>query len=258
MTDIDTDTTKLDHVTEGSGPPLVLLHPIGLDLTIWEDLSRRLRTDFTVIRVSALGHGRSADAKADATLRDFAHETAVLLRRLGLGPYHLLGASFGGGITLTLALAHPDLVRTVMLIGSAASVPEQARAILRGRGEAAAGGMTAIADETMSRWFSASFLAAGKAAPVHDRLLRNRPSNWNASWRALADLDLGDALPGIDVPVLVGTGSEDVSAPPSVARAIAEAIGGAAYFEVAGGMHLWFVEDPDRLAREVRQFLAAH
>ena len=41
----------------GRGEPLVLLHGVGLDHTLWDDLAPLLAPDFEVLRYDLLGHG---------------------------------------------------------------------------------------------------------------------------------------------------------------------------------------------------------
>ncbi len=74
---------------------------------------------------------------------------------------------------------------------------------------------------------------------------------------ALADMDLTPRLPALKKKVLVMCGELDQTTPPALARALAEAIPGARYREIAGSGHCPMLEQPQALVAEVQAFLAA-
>ena len=68
----------LHHVIDGTGRPVVLLHPVGLDLTFLQPLAVRLASHCRVMRMDLRGHGRSPLTPLARGLEDFAddvHET---------------------------------------------------------------------------------------------------------------------------------------------------------------------------------------
>jgi pimeloyl-ACP methyl ester carboxylesterase len=75
--------------------------------------------------------------------------------------------------------------------------------------------------------------------------------------RALRDRrDATEALPGIDVPVLVVCGEHDAITPPAECRRLAEVLPRGRYVEIAGAGHLSALERPDAFAAAVRAFAA--
>ena len=70
----------LHHMTEGSGPPVLLLHPIGLDLTSWRPVAERLAEGFTVHAFDQKGHGLSPAVSQGYRLTDYADDTARSLK----------------------------------------------------------------------------------------------------------------------------------------------------------------------------------
>jgi pimeloyl-ACP methyl ester carboxylesterase len=92
----------------GSGPPLVLLHGIGLHWQSWRPVIDRLTYSFDVIACDSPGFGRSAPLPADVepTIPAYAEAFGEFFRELSLARPHVAGNSMGGAIALELARAH--------------------------------------------------------------------------------------------------------------------------------------------------------
>jgi pimeloyl-ACP methyl ester carboxylesterase len=101
----------LNHVRRGSGEPLVLIHPLGGELVVWEPVLERLARDRDVIAVDLPGFGGSRPLSngAAATPRVLARSVASFLDELGLGQVHVAGNSLGGWVALELAKANRAL-----------------------------------------------------------------------------------------------------------------------------------------------------
>ena len=98
----------LNHKIDGDGPNVVFLHPIGLDLTCWDDVVKALGRRYRALRVDLRGHGSSPAAAPGTTLADYAEDVHALLSQLKFTPTAVVGLSFGGMITQELGLAHPE------------------------------------------------------------------------------------------------------------------------------------------------------
>jgi pimeloyl-ACP methyl ester carboxylesterase len=100
---------------EASGRPLVLLHGglLNIDLS-FGDLLPGLSAARQVIATELQGHGRTADIDRDLDLGLLAGDVAALLDHLGVAQADVLGFSLGGGVTVQLALDHPDRVGRII------------------------------------------------------------------------------------------------------------------------------------------------
>ncbi|NTU83455.1 MAG: alpha/beta fold hydrolase, partial [Chloroflexales bacterium] len=78
---------------------------------------------FQVIAADLRGHGRSAKPRVRYSIPQLAGDMAGLLRALGAAPAHVIGLSLGGMVALELALSHPDLVRSLVIINSGPEAP---------------------------------------------------------------------------------------------------------------------------------------
>ena len=102
----------------GEDDPVVLLHG-GLGSS--DDLAPQgeaLAASHRVVAFDRRGHGRTADRADPFSYAAMADETVAVLESVVGGPAHLVGWSDGGIVALHVALARPDLVRSLVLIGA--------------------------------------------------------------------------------------------------------------------------------------------
>ncbi|QPC42735.1 alpha/beta fold hydrolase [Kaustia mangrovi] len=209
-----------DHATRvfdsgGDGPPMVLLHALGLDWRMWSHVIPLLTPHYRVIAFDLRGFGRATFAPQVRDLAHYAEDVADLLDRLELPQAHVAGLSLGGSIALELALRRPDLVEGLTVIAATAwSFPafeERARA-------AETAGMEAQVVPSLARWFRASDLARNGWAVRYARncVRRASISDWSAAWRTLAGISLDGRLGDIRTPIRIIAGESDQSTPPSL------------------------------------------
>ena len=247
---------RLNYEVEGQGPAVLLLHPVGLDLTWWEPQVEALRSEFQMLRMDFRGHGKSAIAPPPYALADFAADAHGLLGALRIGSAHVIGLSLGGMVAQVLALDYPEDVRSLVLSNTLCTLPAEAWQAMRARGEAAEqGGMAAVVQPTIERWFTRGFLDSPVVTRCRQHLLAHDVGAWASSWRAIADLDTLTRLGEIHVPTLVMTGDADVSTPLAAAQVIANAIPGAILKVMAGAPHMAPYEKPEIFNRLVLEFL---
>ena len=107
---------------EGSGEPLLLLHGGLVTIETWENQRAALAERFHVYLPERRGHGRTPDVPGPTGYDLMAADTAAFMQALGIQSAHAVGWSDGGNVALELALAWPQLVRKMVLIGAAADV----------------------------------------------------------------------------------------------------------------------------------------
>jgi pimeloyl-ACP methyl ester carboxylesterase len=99
---------------DGSGPPLVLLHPGGADSRAFEGNLSGLAGRFRVDRPDRRGHGRTPDVAGPISYDQMATDTIAFLEQVVGGPAYLVGHSDGAPVALLVALERPDLVRRLV------------------------------------------------------------------------------------------------------------------------------------------------
>lgn len=248
--------TKLNYEILGHGPHVVLLHPVGLDLTFLSPLANALKGSFTVLSVDQAGHGKSGIDRTSSTLGDYADDLHALLGELNFAPAALIGFSFGGMVAQAFALKYPEEVSALVLSACPSTLSAENRPISRARGDdARKRGMADVLEATLDRWFTKPFRAARRDAPSRERLLANNVEGWAQAWHAIGGIDNLPRLPTVKAPTLCIAGEVDKSSPPEIVKTIANAIPGARYAELAGAPHMLFIEQPDAVARLAGNFL---
>jgi 3-oxoadipate enol-lactonase len=238
----------------------VLAHALGCDLSMWGELATHLADHGRVVRYDQRGHGRSAPAVGPLTMASLADDAAGLIDELGLGPVVWIGLSMGGMVGQELALRHPAKVEGLVLANTTSGYPPEARdgwaqriAAIRG------GGLEAIVDVALQRWFHEGFRTARPEVVVHwrARVLACDAASYIACCQAIAEVDTTSRLPRITAPTLVIAGALDQGTPPAMARTIAGRIPGARLDTLEDASHLSVLEQPEAFRRTLDDGLLA-
>jgi 2-hydroxymuconate-semialdehyde hydrolase len=106
----------------GSGEPLVMIHGFGGSTYSWRQVMPMLAQDYRVIALDLRGFGFT-ERPADLELYTRDAQVHLILRvldELEIDRAHLMAHSYGGGLAMTLAVRHPDRVRSLVLADSTA------------------------------------------------------------------------------------------------------------------------------------------
>ncbi len=238
---------------------VVLIHAVGHDLTYWDRQIEALSVSYNVVAFDLPGHGRSATSSLGWSFSYAANVVDQLISQLSASPIHLIGISFGGMIAQVIALNRPEIIRSLTLIGTAPSFPEEVRKGMRARAELVrAQGMTAVVESSLQRWFTQE--TRERRPDITDRLtktlLGDDAATHAAIWEIISGLDLDDRLSEISCPTLVLVGEKDPSTPPAVASHLAGAIKGSCLIVVPDASHIVTVEAPSAVNTALLSFLA--
>jgi 3-oxoadipate enol-lactonase len=247
---------------ELDGPPdapvVTLSHSLATDLGMWEPQMAALLPRFRVLRYNTRGHGGTDAPPAPYSLDELAEDAHALLTALGVERTHFVGLSMGGMVGQTLALAHPEMLRSLVLSDTRGAMPRETWPLWDERVETArTAGMQAHVEPTLARWFTRGFIEAHP--PVIDavrEMIRATPVEGYAGCiRAIREFDLLERLPAITASTLILLGDEDQGAPPQAARAIQERIPGAELVVIESASHLSNIEQPEQFNRALLAFL---
>jgi 3-oxoadipate enol-lactonase len=116
------DASKIYYETFGDGSlyPIILIHPIGGNIDIWEhEIQFILKKGFRVIAYEIRGHNRSSmGGKRDFTLYDLSEDLHMLVEELKIKKCTLVGHSIGGAIASLYAKQHLRNVDAIIFINS--------------------------------------------------------------------------------------------------------------------------------------------
>lgn len=208
-------------------PVLMLAHSLGQDHGMWDLQVAALSEHFRVLRYDVRGHGASGAPPGDYRIEQLGNDALALADALGIDRFAFCGVSLGGMIGQWLAAHAGGRVTAAVLANTSARADRDGMETRRRT--VLAGGIAAVADTVMGRFFSHRLLARDTAAVATSRrtLLATSPEGYAGCCAAIRDMDQTGALAQIRIPVLVISGDFDVSLPwaghgEPLARGIAE------------------------------------
>jgi 3-oxoadipate enol-lactonase len=242
----------------GGAPVLAFINSLGTDFRIWDDVADILTPDVSVLAYDKRGHGLTGQAGGVRSIDDHVDDLAGLLDHLGIEEAVLCGLSIGGLIAQGFVARRPQAVRGLILCDTAAKIGT-AQSWNARIATVECGGIEAIADSVMEKWFTPAFHRDRPAdlAGYRTMLVRQPAAGYVGSCVALREADYTQAVRAISVPTLCVVGDQDGSTPPELVREAAALIPGARFEIIAGAGHIPCVEQPEALASLIRGFIAS-
>ncbi|GAB2753919.1 hypothetical protein GCM10027174_31610 [Salinifilum aidingensis] len=215
-------------------PAAVCLHGAGVSSRELLPLVAALSAHRQTWAVDLPGHGASARAEPPRSVAEFSEHVRDFLTAAGLAPVHLLGCSFGCQITADLAVRHPELVHSCVLI--APTVDPVARGFVRQLGRWARNGRHE--PPALSALVLRDYIDAG-------------PRRIAAAFRSALTDRIEDKLPRITVPALVLRGEHDAIVPRSWAEEATRLLPRGHLTRWPGSGHMVPFRDPGGVADHV-------
>ena len=240
---LQTGDVRTYYEVHGTGDPLVLLHGGLCTVETFDGLTPLLAERFRVVVPERRGHGRTADVAGPITYRVMAADTVALLDALGIAGAHLVGWSDGAVVAVHVALARPDLVRRMVLIGQ----PMNQDGLPPGAHE-----MLANIAEVLPPMLAELYGAVSPDGHEHFAVIVEKLAG---EWRTEPSFTL-EELATIAAPCLVMLGDDDLITV-AHADALRRTIPGSQLAVVPGATHALPMEQPDLVARLAVDFLVA-
>jgi pimeloyl-ACP methyl ester carboxylesterase len=245
---------QVEYDQHGAGAPLLLIHSLLTELTVFDLVLPRLARERRVTRINLPGFGASSAVELGSVAEHADHVAHVMAALELAQDTTVFGNGFGAFVALELAIRHGRRFGRLIVADTLAAFPEPARLPFRAMAErVSGGGMAAVLDTAIARMFPAAFaerhpeiIAARKAA-----LGAVDPQCFARACLALAALDLTPKVSSIKNATLVLCGALDQTTPPALARELAQKIPGARYEEIAGSGHCPMLEQPEVLVAKI-------
>lgn len=242
----------------GSGPPVVVIPPAAQNIEVaWEWLGLRTMFERFGSFCDYLHYDKRGTGSSDRTIRvphvdDRVDDLRAVMDAAGVERAHLFGASEGGVTTLLFAAAYPHRVASLIFVGSGARLfvgdilTEEARAeqieqrieFARRWGTDESWSVDLFAPSLRdSKEFRSWFSRYERLSAGHDSLQQ--------LFIEMLDMDAREAVPHLDMPMLVMHRTGDAAMPLELGRELADLAPQATLIEIPGVDHFGFVGDID-------------
>ena len=250
------DGVSLHVRDEGSKAAQVLMlsNSLGTDIRVWELMLKHLTGSYRIVRYDKRGHGLSDCPDAPYSMDQLVSDAETIADTLQLNNIHFVGLSIGGLIGQGLAAKRPELIRSLVLMDTAAKIGtaamwEERIAVLR------KGGLAGMADAILDRWFTKPLRQNKNDLAVWRNMVMRTPlEGYIACCHAIAGADLRESTASLQMPVMGIAGDKDVATPPLVVEETVKLCGGR-FSLVEGAGHLPCVEQPKITAQLIEEFI---
>ncbi|WP_120500864.1 alpha/beta fold hydrolase [Roseovarius sp. EL26] len=235
-------------------PALILAHPLGFDQQVWDGIRPLLPEGLRVIAYDCRGHGASDCPAPPYSMGALVRDAEGLLDHLEIRDCVFLGSGVGGLVAQGLAVKRLELIRALVLCGTAAKIGLPAHWQVR-IDQVEEDGIDAIATAVLTRSFSRKFMASCDLQHWHQTLLGQNPQGYIGCAQAISGTDFYTPTSGLRLPTLGMVGSDDRITPPDLMRETVDLVPGSQFHLIRGSGHLPYVEQPAECANIVTGFL---
>jgi pimeloyl-ACP methyl ester carboxylesterase len=247
--------------------PVVLIHAGVADRGMWDASWPQLTGERDVVRLDLRGFGDSGTRPAGAV----SHPEDVLdaLSELGVDRCHMVGASFGAGVAVEVALSRPAAVASLLLAAPGGSLFAELTPSLRvfidaERAALERGDLDAAVEANLAWWVEGTRRSAAQVDPAlreQVRRMQRRAFEVTADWDDVEERELDPPALGrlgeIGVPVLVLVGGLDLDVVHDAAGRVAAGIAGVSRVDWPDAGHLPSLEYPAAFAGLLRDWVSA-
>lgn len=266
MTQRTTTGIAYDRAGPRAGPTLVLLHAGVADRRMWDPQWPALSAEHDVLRLDLRGYGES-DERPDGALSPLG-DVLDTLDGLGVERCALVGASFGAGVAVEVALTRPTLAASLLLVAPGGSLIAEVTPSLRAFSDAegaalSAGDVDAAVEANLACWVDGPQRGPGDVDPeLRERFgaMQRRAFEVTAGWGDVEEDEMDppalDRLVEITAPTLVLLGALDLDVIHDAAARVVAGVTGARRVDWPDVAHLPSMEHPDDFTCLVQGWLA--
>ncbi len=176
------------------GAPVVFSNSLGTDFRLWDKVVALLPPGLRIIRYDKRGHGLSECPDGPYAMGALVTDAEKLLEHLNVRDCVFVGLSIGGMIAQGLAVKRLDQVRAMVISNTGAKIGT--KDMWQERMDAVrAGGIEALADATMERWFSAAFRETAEFYAWRNMLVRTPAEGYLGCSAAIQGTDFSQQPP---------------------------------------------------------------
>lgn len=257
-----------DRAGPRGSPTVVLVHAGVADRRMWDPQWPALITQFDAVRLDLRGYGDSTTRPRDA--QSPVDDVVDTLSCLGVERCAMVGASFGAGVAVEVALTRPALVGSLLLVAPGGSLIAEATPALRAFFDAESAALdaddvNAAVEANLAYWVEGPSRASGDVAPgvrASVGAMQRRAFEITAGWDDVEENEIEpsalERLADITAPTLVLLGDLDLAAIHDAAARVVAGIPGARRVDWPDVVHLPSMERPSDFLFLLQRWLADH
>jgi 3-oxoadipate enol-lactonase len=260
---IEANGIQINYELSGNqdAPVVVMCHSLACSMVMWQPQMEVLEPHFRVLRIDMRGHGDSEVTQGVYTLELLAADVIGLLDVLKIDTAHFVGLSIGGMIGQCLGLDYPDRFQSLTLCDTSPMLPDEAKPLFQERMDLAqSGGMQALVESTLERWFTPPYRAQNPPAigMIRDQILATPVAGFNGCSHAIMGLNYLDRLSEVKLPTLIIVGEHDPGTPVEASEAIHAQISNSKLVVLSSAAHLSNIEQAEAFNAHLLDFLQTH
>ena len=226
-------------------PVVVLSHSLACSMVMWRPQLDLLEPHFQVLRYDTRGHGGSDAPPGPYTLEQLIDDAIGILDQLDFDRVYWVGLSMGGMIGQGLTLSYPDRIDCLVLADTAAIIPDEAQPVWQERIDAVHnGGMPAVSESTLERWFTPNYLKQNspEIEQIRQQILATPVAGYIGCSEAIRRLNYLNRLSAIRTSTLIMVGADDPGTPVAASEAMHAQIKDSKLVVIPDAAHLSNIE----------------
>lgn len=263
MSYLDLNNVNLYYEEQGRGPEtLVFAHGLLCSGRLFDRQVAAFQERYRCIAFDFRGQGQSQVTRNGYDMDTLSEDAGLLIERLAAQPCHFVGLSMGGFVGMRLAIRRPELLKSLVLLGTAAG-PEPATS--RGRYRRLAWvarwlGIRLVVDRVLPVMFGGTFMSDSLRAALREewkgRVTANdRVGIYRATMGVVDRAGIEDQLERMRLPTLIIVGAQDVATPPAQSERLHVRIRNSKLVVIPQAGHLCTVEEPEAVNAAIAAFL---
>lgn len=255
--------TKLYYEIDGAGKETILFgHSMLFNLRMFDDQVSFLSDKYRCVRFDFRGQGKSQVTEGGYDLDSLTDDVIELIKTLDCKPCHFVGFSMGGMVAMRLAIKHPDLLKSLILIDTSSDVEPKEK---MGKNKLMIWvskhfGLSLLANQIMSMFFSANFIYDNNRKELKkywkNHLLANDKVGVVKVVRGvLFRKSVTESLKKINLPTLILVGENDILTRYDKAEILHKNIKNSILNVIPRSGHMSPVEEPKIVNEEIADFL---
>lgn len=252
---------RMPYIEQGepSASPLLFVHAVGDSQQIFEGVLAHLPVSVRAFAPTLRGHGDASRPEAGYRSIDLAADLAAFMDALHVEAAVVAGGSSGGLVAQRFAIDFPDRTLGLALLGAPLTLKNKPAA--QELWDSTISKLTDPVDPAFVRQFAEGTLSRPAPDALLDNLVRESlkvPAFvWRETISGILEDDFSAELGRIAAPTLVIWGDADALLPREDQEAFVRLISGAQLLVYPGAGHVFYWEEPARVAADLAAFTTA-